>query len=166
MADYFDRNRAHHGPWDPPRSPPFFRASYWEGQLERSARDYFADRSARLFIFERADASARVVGCLNLSGLTRGPFQNALVGYSLDEACVGRGFMSEALRGVVGFAFEELRLHRLEANYVPTNQRSGAVLRRVGFQIQGYARDYLFIDGEWRDHILTAITNPENRSPE
>ena len=165
VAAYYQRNRAHHGPWDPPRAPLFFGASHWEGQLERNARDYFAGRSLRLFLFEREPSESRVCGSLNLSGITRGPFQNALIGYSLDEACVGRGYMSEALGALVAFAFGELELHRLEANYVPTNTRSGAVLRRLGFQIQGYARDYLFIAGAWRDHVLTAITNPENAPP-
>jgi len=69
--------------------------------------------------------------------------------------------MQEAVRGSVTYAFGTLRLHRVMAGYVPRNRRSAAVLRRAGFTVEGYARDYLLIDGHWEDHILTAITNPE-----
>jgi ribosomal-protein-alanine N-acetyltransferase len=64
------------------------------------------------------------------------------------------------VNAVVGFAFETLRLHRVMANYQPINERSGKLLRRLGFVTEGYARDYLFINGAWRDHVLTALTSP------
>jgi [ribosomal protein S5]-alanine N-acetyltransferase len=67
--------------------------------------------------------------------------------------------MFEALTAAIAFAFDVLRLHRIMANYIPGNERSGKLLRRLGFNMEGYARDYLLIDGEWRDHILTALTN-------
>ncbi len=69
--------------------------------------------------------------------------------------------MVEAVLAAVRFAFERLRLHRVMANYMPHNQRSGAVLRSAGFTVEGYARDYLLIDGRWQDHVLTAISNPK-----
>jgi ribosomal-protein-alanine N-acetyltransferase len=69
--------------------------------------------------------------------------------------------MHEALEAAIRYAFDELRLHRIMANYVPTNERSGRVLRRLGFVIEGYARDYLFIGGRFMDHVLTSLTNPK-----
>jgi len=68
--------------------------------------------------------------------------------------------MSEALRAGDGFAFEELRLHRIMANYRPENERSARLLERLGFVREGIARDYLFVDGAWRDHVLTSLTHP------
>ena len=66
--------------------------------------------------------------------------------------------MSEALRAAIDYVFSELRLHRIMANYMPANERSGRLLRRMGFTVEGYARDYMSIAGEWRDHILTSLT--------
>ena len=88
-----------------------------------------------------------------------------ILGYGLAERAQGKGVMTEALRTVCAWAFDELRLHRLSANYMPSNERSGAVLRRLDFAVVGYARDYLFINGAWRDHVLTQLVDPRNRSP-
>jgi ribosomal-protein-alanine N-acetyltransferase len=71
--------------------------------------------------------------------------------------------MLEAVRGAVAYAFGSLGLHRVTANYMPRNRRSGSVLRRAGFVVEGYARDYLLINGRWEDHMLTAIVNREER---
>ena len=83
------------------------------------------------------------------------------MGYSLAEEVQGHGYMLEAVRGAVGYAFQELRLHRVSASYMPHNRRSAAVLRHAGFTIEGYARDYIRIEGRWEDHIMTAIVNPD-----
>jgi ribosomal-protein-alanine N-acetyltransferase len=74
--------------------------------------------------------------------------------------------MSEALAAVIRFAFDELLLHRLEANYIRENERSARVLKRAGFAIEGYARKYLYINGCFRDHVLTALCNPEVEAPD
>lgn len=67
--------------------------------------------------------------------------------------------MHEALQRTISYVFEELRLHRIHANYIPNNVRSGRLLARLGFAIEGYAKDYLFINDAWRDHVLTSLTN-------
>ena len=67
--------------------------------------------------------------------------------------------MYEALTAAIDYVFTDLKLHRIMANYIPVNERSARLLRRLGFTVEGYARDYLFIAGEWRDHILTSLTN-------
>ena len=73
--------------------------------------------------------------------------------------------MFEALQRSIEFMFGPMRLHRIMANYIPTNERSGGLLRRLGFQVEGYARDYLFIHDGWRDHILTSLTSPAPAQP-
>jgi ribosomal-protein-alanine N-acetyltransferase len=69
--------------------------------------------------------------------------------------------MRESLQASISYVFSELRLHRIMANYMPFNRRSGGLLRRLGFVVEGYARDYLQINGAWEDHVLTSLTNTE-----
>lgn len=83
------------------------------------------------------------------------------MGYALDEAAQGRGYMSEACRVGIDYIFKETRLHRIMANYMPHNTRSAAVLERLGFTIEGTARAYLYLAGAWQDHVLTSLPNPE-----
>src|SRR3546814_41098 len=87
------------------------------------------------------------------------------MGYQIDAECEGRGLMTEALRLAIDFMFARFGLHRIMANYIPDNHRSGRVLERLGFEKEGYARNYLFIDGAWRDHVLTALINPHPAAP-
>jgi ribosomal-protein-alanine N-acetyltransferase len=102
---------------------------------------------------------------LALTDIVRGPQQWANLGYGLDEREQGKGIMVEAVKAVCAWAFDELRLHRITASYMPTNDRSAKVLRRAGFAVVGYARDFLYINGAWRDHVLTALVDPRDRAP-
>jgi ribosomal-protein-alanine N-acetyltransferase len=92
--------------------------------------------------------------------IARGPFQSCVLGYQIDQRHEGRGLMLEALTACLGYMFREFKLHRVQASHRPENVRSARLLARLGFQSIGVAREYLFIDGAWRDHMLTALTNP------
>lgn len=69
--------------------------------------------------------------------------------------------MFEALQAAIRYMQRQQNIHRIMANYMPHNQRSGALLARLGFEKEGYAKDYLLIDGRWQDHVLTALTRHE-----
>jgi len=114
----------------------------------------------RLMLFPRGNVAGPVMGTANFTQIVRGSFQACYLGYDLDKRAEGRGLMQEGLEAAIAHVFGPLRLHRIMANHLPYNQRSGALLRRLGFIPEGYARDYLFIDGAWRDHVMTALTNP------
>lgn len=107
--------------------------------------------------------SGRIVGVVNLNEIVRGYFQSAYLGYYGMVGLERRGLMSEAVSLVVSHAFEELGLHRLEANIQPDNTRSLALVRRLGFRREGYSPRYLEIGGEWRDHERWAILAEEWR---
>ena len=100
---------------------------------------------------------AAIVGMINLSQIFRGGFQNAYLGYYVGERYAGQGYMTEALRLMLRYAFFELKLHRLEANIQPQNVASIALVRRAGFVREGYSRRYLKICGRWRDHERWAL---------
>jgi ribosomal-protein-alanine N-acetyltransferase len=164
LRDYHRRNAHHLAKWSPPRPPDFETIEYWHRKIEIFEQGFEDGRSAHLVATLR-DRPADLVATCALSEIVRGAWQACLLGYGIDHAHEGRGLMREIVKAVVGYAFEDLALHRVMANYQPTNARSGALLKSLGFAVEGYARDYLFIDGAWRDHVLTALTNHAVHSP-
>jgi ribosomal-protein-alanine N-acetyltransferase len=103
----------------------------------------------------------RLAGEINLSGVQRGPFQNAYIGYWIDEAQAGHGYVPEALVAVARFAFEELRLHRVQVAIIPRNRASRRVVEKLELRDEGVAVRYLAINGRWEDHIRYALTAEE-----
>jgi ribosomal-protein-alanine N-acetyltransferase len=101
--------------------------------------------------------SRRIVGVINVSCIVRGFFQSAYVGFWIGAPFARRGYMGEALPLLVRYVFEELGLHRLEANIQPGNAASIALVRRCGFNKEGFSPKYLQVFGEWRDHERWAI---------
>jgi len=105
-----------------------------------------------------------IIGQINLSQIFRRSFQNAYLGYQLFAGFTGHGYMTDAVYLVLRFAFDQLRLHRVEANVQPDNAASIAVLQRNGFTKEGFSPKYLKIGGKWRDHERWAIINGDWRS--
>ncbi len=160
VVEYFRRNHTHLAPWEPARPEGFYEPGWWAEQLGHNLSELEDGRSLRLFLRNRRDPDGPVIGTCNFSNIIRGAFLACHLGYGLDQEHEGRGMMSEALRAAIPYSFRRLGLHRIMANYQPINERSGLLLRRLGFVVEGYARDYLFIDGAWRDHVLTSLTYP------
>jgi [ribosomal protein S5]-alanine N-acetyltransferase len=104
-----------------------------------------------------------IVGTINLSQIFRGGFKSAYLGYQVGAPFAGRGYMTEAIELVLRYAFNEMKLHRLEANIQPENSGSIALAKRAGFTKEGYSRRYLKIGGQWRDHERWAIVAEEWR---
>ena len=100
----------------------------------------------------------RFVGEINISSVQRGPFQTAYVGYWIDEAMAGNGYVPEAFVVVAKFAFEDLMLHRLQVSIIPRNRPSNRVAEKLGLRNEGTALRYLEINGVWEDHVRYAIT--------
>jgi ribosomal-protein-alanine N-acetyltransferase len=163
LRDYMARNREHFGPYLPPLPDGLHTLEFWHERLAAWREERSADQSLRLLLMERTPGAREIVGDCAFTNIVRGPFQACHLGYKLDHQFVGRGLMKEALSASLHYAFSSLKLHRIMANYQPTNERSGKLLRRLGFIIEGYARDYLFLNGAWRDHILTSLVNPNPR---
>jgi ribosomal-protein-alanine N-acetyltransferase len=119
--------------------------------LERSAKE----ENECFLICRKQDGE--IVGMINLSQIFRGVFQNAYLGYGLGEKFTRQGFMTEAVKLILRYAFKTLKLHRIEANVQPQNAASIAVLQRVNFTKEGFSQKYLKIGGRWRDHERWAI---------
>jgi ribosomal-protein-alanine N-acetyltransferase len=103
------------------------------------------------------------IGEINISSIQRGAFQSAYVGYWVDQAVAGNGYVPEACVVLFRFVFEELGLHRVQISIVPRNAPSRSVARKLGLRGEGIAVRYLEIDGQWEDHVRYAITAEEWR---
>jgi ribosomal-protein-alanine N-acetyltransferase len=100
-------------------------------------------------------------GEINLSSIQRGPFQNAYIGYWIDQAMAGHGYTPEAVVLMFRLAFEELALHRVQIAIIPRNRPSRRVVEKLAIRSEGTAKRYLEINGVWEDHIRFAITSEE-----
>ncbi|MFM2482359.1 GNAT family N-acetyltransferase [Celerinatantimonas sp. YJH-8] len=158
LQDYVQRNKTHLERWEPPRSAHYFTL---KGTQQR-IHDYLlqASQGQILPLVALDQKRESIIATVNVSNIVRGIFQSAYLGYGLDEQYQGQGIMTEILTAAIPAIFNGLKLHRLMANYIPSNLRSGRLLKRVGFVEEGFARDYLFIDGKWQDHILMSRINP------
>ncbi len=100
-------------------------------------------------------------GEINLNSVQRGPFQNAYLGYWMDEARCGQGYIPESVVLVLRYAFGQLDLHRIQISIVPRNDASRRVVEKLGIRSEGTAVRYLEINGVWEDHVRYAVTNEE-----
>jgi ribosomal-protein-alanine N-acetyltransferase len=140
-------SRPLHDPWlGLPDTPELFAA-----YLDRAARD---DQASYLI---RHRDCGRLVGVVNVNNIVRGGFQSGHLGYGAFASHAGQGLMTRGLRAVLGSVFGDLGLHRVEANIQPGNTRSIGLVRRLGFEKEGFSRRYLKVAGEWRDHERWAL---------
>ncbi|TVU63847.1 GNAT family N-acetyltransferase [Paenarthrobacter nitroguajacolicus] len=150
LAAAYLRNREHLAPWEPKRAEPFFTTAGQESVIQ----DKLALSEAGSELPWVVATGKDIIGMITLTGIVRGPFLNANLGYWIDEAWTGRGAASGAVSAVVMMAAEDLGLHRIQAATLVHNGASQAVLKRCGFEKIGLASDYLRIAGEWQDHVL------------
>ena len=148
-------------PWEPTWPSDDLTRTAFRRRLRRYQREIREDQAYPFFIFHEED-DALLGGC-TLSGVQRGVQQSCTLGYWAGERHAGRGHVTAAVRALIPFVFEELRLHRLQAACLPENERSRAVLRKCGFTEEGIARGYLRINGVWRDHVVYAILRDDSR---
>jgi ribosomal-protein-alanine N-acetyltransferase len=161
LLAYATRNEPRFARWEPDHVDELAHHLRWV----RWRRDESATQHGLgLLALDRSVPDA-LVAIVNLYNITGNASYSAMLGYSLDGAYEGKGFAREAIGAVIAHAFGTLNLHRLTANYHPANERSGALLRRLGFVVEGYARDMLYLRGTWRDHVLTSLTNPHWKPP-
>lgn len=158
LAAYREKNRAHLAPWEP--APEANQSSLGEScqQAAQTAWQNYLAGSALRFIGISRSTQCMVAAC-SFTNIVRGPFQACHLGYSVDRDYQGQGLMHEVLQSAISYMFDSVGLHRIMANHMPTNVRSEHLLRRLGFEREGYARAYLKIAGRWEDMVLNALVN-------
>jgi ribosomal-protein-alanine N-acetyltransferase len=141
-------------PWEPIWPADDLTRGAFRRRLKRYAEDQRADQAYSFFVFRTAGNV--LVGGVTLSNVRRGVAQQCNMGYWMGARHARQGLMSRALRALIPFSYNNLRLHRLEAACIATNAPSIRLLEKSGFQREGYARQYLCINGMWQDHLLYA----------
>ena len=139
-------------PWEPDWPANDLTRAAFRARIKRYHRDIGDDLAYPFFIF--AGDGHRFLGAVTLSNVRRGVAQMGTLGYWIGASYAGNGYMTEAVRLILDFAFDHLQLHRVEAACLPHNAASIALLRRTGFSEEGFARAYLKINGRWQDHLL------------
>ncbi|MGB7037985.1 MAG: GNAT family protein [Xanthobacteraceae bacterium] len=141
-------------PWEPTWPDDDLTRSAFRRRLKRYAEDLRSDQGYPFLIARHSDGA--LVGGLTLANIRRGVAQAGSLGYWMGLPYIRHGYMAAAVRAVIPFVFASLRLHRLEAACIPSNTASIRLLEKTGFAREGYAREYLCIDGVWQDHLLYA----------
>ncbi len=157
------KNRSFLAPFEPQRPARLFTLSEQRRELEEEALARTDDRRYVFGIFLNDDRS--LVGRISVDNVVRGAWQNATLGYFVDQDHNGRGIGTAAVTDAVRFAFEEAGLHRVQAGVMPRNVASIRVLEKVGFRFEGVSKRYLQINGVWEDHNMYAITVEEWPGP-
>lgn len=152
VLDYYLRNREFLQPYEPAHDPEFFTLAEQRRILERDASVRKTKSGCRFYLSPKAEPE-KIIGTAALNNIVWGCFESCHLGYKLDQQYLNRGYMTQAVSAVAEYAFESLRLHRIEANVMPRNKRSLRVLEKCGFREEGLARSYLKINGVWEDHV-------------
>lgn len=146
------RNKNYLKPFEPQWPSDALTRDFFLRRLQKQARNWGGDKGNYFLIRKKDDAS--IIGGMNVNGIRRGAFPHASLGYWIDQNHQGRGYMSEAMRLIIRYGFENLRLHCIIAASLAHNMRSRKLLIRAGFHEEGLVKKYLQIDGRKQDHVL------------
>jgi [ribosomal protein S5]-alanine N-acetyltransferase len=149
-----ETSRAFLTPWEPTWPADDLARASFRRRIKRYSEDQRGDLAYAFFVFRKRDNV--LVGGLTLANIRRGCAQAASLGYWMGAPYARAGHMTAAVNAVVPFAFGTLKLHRIEAACIPANVASVGLLEKTGFKREGFARQYLCIDGIWQDHLLYA----------
>ncbi|WOG25946.1 GNAT family N-acetyltransferase [Endozoicomonas sp. 8E] len=158
LLEYRLTNRDHLTPWEPVRSRGFYTLEQCEHQLTEQYKSF--EEGSGFQLTAMTPDRKEIIGLCNFNNVVHGAFQACHLGYSISKKYQGQGLMFEIVSAGMDYIFQEAKLHRIMANYIPDNHRSAALLEKLGFEVEGRARSYLKIAGKWQDHILTSRINP------
>ena len=138
----------------------FYTYEHQRHRLDVELEQTRAGTMLRLWMFRKEDTHLRkIIGDVHLSHIVRGVMHSCFLGYKTDQSEINKGYMTEALEASIRFAFEDLKLHRIEAGIMPRNIASQRVVEKLGFEREGLSRRYIWINGVWEDHLRYALLN-------
>lgn len=158
ILNFLKDNKDHLEQWTPKVSENYYTIGYWKNQLASWQQEFEHGKAIRFAITLKDDPDT-IIGYCYFTQIFLGPFEACYLGYALGKNFTGKGFMYEALEIAIKYVFNIVKLHRIMANYLPTNEASAKLLKKLGFTIEGYAKEYLYINGKWQDHVLSSLIN-------
>jgi ribosomal-protein-alanine N-acetyltransferase len=154
-------SRAFLEPWEPTWRSDDLSESSFRARVVRNEQEFASGQAVPLLLFAGPDQV--LLGGITVGYIRRGAAQCCMVGYWMGERHAGKGHMFSGLKMVIPYIFSSLQLHRIEAACIPDNARSIRLLEKAGFQREGYLREYLKINGEWRDHLMYSLLAADTR---
>ncbi|MEG0614035.1 MAG: GNAT family N-acetyltransferase [Clostridium sp.] len=150
LSEYYIRNRKFLSKFEPHRDESFYSIDVQRQSIIENYKEFIKESGAHFGIYK----DDQIIGRIRVYNIVQGVFRSGFIGYSIDENCQGKGYMKEAVNLMLGYAYEDLGLHRIEATTLVDNERSQGVLKSCGFSKLGVAEEYLYINGKWRDHTI------------
>lgn len=159
IVDYYSANKERLVPHDAAWPANYLTEEYWLDKLAENFLEFSQGRSVRCFLYQR-NVPEKILGTAALNDLVAGNAHFCHLSCSIDREWEGKKLMKEALQALTSYGFSAFNLHCIRASYLPTNERCAWLLRSLGFNVEGYARDFLLVNGKWQDHVLAALINP------
>jgi len=159
LSDYLQRNKSFFQEWEPLREESYYLKESLKTTIENENISSKNKSCLCLYIFNKGED--KIIGNVSLTNIVYGVFQSCYLGYKLDEAEINKGKITEALEKLIEIAFEEYKLHRIEASIMPKNIRSLKVIKKLRFIEEGLSKKYLKINGKWEDHFHFVLLNEE-----
>ena len=165
VADYLQRTRPFLEPYHQLHNDSYFTPFIQKQYLRSDINAFFGKSQCGFWLIKKSDPT-RIIGRLSFSGIIRGALQSCLMGYHLDQDEIGKGYMTEAVQSACEYMFSTWKLHRIQADIMPDNDRSIRLIERCGFKRQGLSEKYMAINGRWRDHVMFALIRDDYFNPE
>lgn len=160
VLDYYLRNKNFLKNFEPKREDTFFTLEFQKELLKKEIKAWNDKKSYRFYIRDLRDTN-KIIGLIGINEIVYGAFLSCFLGYKLDKDYINKGIMTSATNLIIDFAFNNLKLHRIEGNIMPKNKASLRVLEKCGFINEGISKYYLNINGIWEDHIHMVKINYE-----
>jgi len=158
LLDFYLKNKTNFESWEPKRNSEYYSLTFCQSQI-CDAIQLFIDKQAVKMIAITKDNSQIIAVC-NFNNIVWGCFCACHLGYAIDKSYEGKGIMYEIIKAGINYMHNDFKMHRIMANHMPNNLRSAKLLNKLGFIKEGYAKDYLKINGKWQDHILNSLILP------
>ena len=155
--EYEKRNYQRFVPTSPYLPDNFLSLRFWKDRIQTDQDQFYQDQSVKLYLIDKA--SNQIIGKCSFSNIKRSFLQSCLIGYNVDQDFEGKGYMTEALEEAIGYMFNERKLHKIDAFFMISNQKSRALLQRLGFEEIGLCKQEIMINGIWEDHIYMRLIN-------